>query len=115
VIKIESAEQITGKKREVHGLVAVRQTPPALIQRQELFEAFVVEPTGYFFLKVRPDSDCKPRRSAEFLRFIYCPTLHACIQRRQPSLWLVLSRVSMNPRRLPPLRLRIGSAICSVT
>jgi hypothetical protein len=36
VIKIKSAEQIPGKKREVHRLVAVRQTPPALIQRQEL-------------------------------------------------------------------------------
>jgi hypothetical protein len=37
VLKIESAEQITRKKREVHRLVAVRQTPPTLIQRQELF------------------------------------------------------------------------------
>jgi hypothetical protein len=37
VIKIQSAKQITRKKREVHGFVAVRQTLPALIERQELF------------------------------------------------------------------------------
>jgi len=36
VIKIESAEQITRKKRQVHRLVAIRQTPPTLIERQEL-------------------------------------------------------------------------------
>jgi len=37
VIKIESTEQITRKKRQVHRLVAIRQTPPTLIERQELF------------------------------------------------------------------------------
>jgi len=37
VIKIKSAEQITRKKRQVHRLVAIRQTPPTLIERQELF------------------------------------------------------------------------------
>jgi hypothetical protein len=36
VTKVQTAEKITGKKWQVHTLVAVRQTSAALIQRQEL-------------------------------------------------------------------------------
>ncbi len=110
-IEIEPTEQITWKKRNVYRLVTVRQTPPALIEWQKLFYPSVAEASGHPFLKVRLDSDCKPRRSAEFLRFTWYPTWHGRIRGRQPNLSWPFSRVSMNPRALPPLRLQIGSAI----